>query len=122
MTTPPVGACTFTLAVASTSAGTYSVINTFTWPAGLSGSRQVPVGVGGNLAAILNNQAAWVRVSVTTTGAFTLAGSWLTKASDGSFGLASRSYHLDNLTGTAALMQTAEPQQAQRRGPYRRRA
>ena len=97
MLTPPSAAATFTLAVASTQNGTYSPIATLVWPAGTSGSKQVPVGVQGHLAQVLNNQAAWVRASVTLSGPLTLAGSWLTKPSDGGPGLGSRSYALDNV-------------------------
>jgi hypothetical protein len=97
MLTPPAAAATFTLAVATTTAGPWSTIATCVWPAGTSGSKQVPVGVSGALAQILNNQAAWVRASVTLSGPLTLAGSWLSTRSDGGPGLGSRSYHLDGL-------------------------
>jgi hypothetical protein len=97
MLTPPAAAATFVLSVASTQNGTYSEIARLVWPAGSSGSRQVPVGVSGALAQILNNQAAWVRASVTLSGPLTLAGSWLSTRSDGGPGLGSRSYHLDGL-------------------------
>jgi hypothetical protein len=97
MLIPPVGATTFRLQVAQTQAGSYSTIETFVWTAGLSGTKQVPIAAGGNLASILNNQSTWIRVSVTTAGAFTLAGSWLTKNADGGPGRGSRSYALDNI-------------------------
>lgn len=96
MLTPPVASCTLAFEVASTSAGVYSVINTYTWPAGVSGSRQPPLGVNSSLAQVLNNQSIWMRLSLTTTGALT-GSAWLTKASDGGPGLASRSYHLDGV-------------------------
>ena len=95
VTVPPVASATFTLAVSTTQNGMFRTIATLVWPAGLSGSRQVPVGVQGHLAQVLNNQALWIRASVILSGPLTLAGSWLTKPSDGSFGLASRSYALD---------------------------
>lgn len=97
VTVPPVATATFTLAVATIQGGPYTTIATLPWPAGTSGSKQVPIGVQGNMAQFLNNQAAWIRTSVTTAGALTLAGSWLTKASNGGPGLGSRSYHLDAL-------------------------
>lgn len=97
MTVPPTSSATFSLAVATTQNGTFSTIATLVWPASTSGSKQVPIGVQGHLAHVLNNQAAWVRASVTTTGALTLAGSWLTKPTDGGPGLGSRSYHLDGV-------------------------
>ena len=96
MLTPPASPATFTLAVSTTQNGAYSVISTLVWPAGSSGSKQVPIGVSGHLAHVLNNQSAWVRASVTVSGLLTLAGSWLTKES-GSAGLASRSYALDGV-------------------------
>jgi hypothetical protein len=43
LTVPPSAAATFTLAVASTQAGSYSTIATLVWPAGTSGSKQVPI-------------------------------------------------------------------------------
>jgi hypothetical protein len=95
---PPVASCTFTLQVATTTAGPWQTISTLAWPAGLTGARQVSVGVSARLASYLNFTAAYVRASVTTSGALTLAGSWLGKASDGGPGLASRSYHLDAMT------------------------
>ncbi len=97
MLTPPAAAATFTLAVATTQNGTFTPIATLDWPAGTSGSQQVRLGAGGNLAEVLNNQSAWLRASVTLSGPLTLNGSWLTKASDGGPGLASRSYTLDGI-------------------------
>jgi len=97
MTTPPVAAATFTLAVASTANGVYSEIRRLVWPAGLSGSKSLAVGAGGNMAQVLNATAAWLRCSVVTTGPMTVAGSWLTKASDGGPGLGSRSYGQDGV-------------------------
>ena len=93
---PPAAAATFRLAVSSTETGSYATISTFVWPAGTTGSKRLQVGAGGNLAQVLNNQAAWLRASVTLSGPLTMAGSWLTKAGDGA-GLASRSYSLDNI-------------------------
>lgn len=97
MTTPPAAAATFTLAVASTAGGAYNVIAQCVWPAGTSGTKHLVLGVPGNLAQVINNQSAWLRASVTLSGPLTLAGSWITKASDGGVGLASRSYTLDNV-------------------------
>ena len=75
----------------------YTPIATLVWPASTSGSKQVPLGVQGNMAQFRNNQSAWVRASVTLSGPLTLAGSWLTQPTDGGPGLGSRSYALDNL-------------------------
>lgn len=97
VTVPPAAAVTFTLSVASTQGGAYTVCNRFAWPAGVSGSKSVQIGFGGNAAHVLNNTAAWMRASVTLTGPLTLGGSWLTQASDGGPGLGSRSYSLDNI-------------------------
>jgi hypothetical protein len=96
MLTPPVASCTLAFEVASTSGGVYSVINVYTWPAGVSGSKQLALGVNSSLARVLNNQSIWLRLSLTTTGALT-GSAWLTKASDGGPGLGSRSYHLDGV-------------------------
>jgi hypothetical protein len=95
LTVPAAASATFTLAVATTQNGTYTPISTLVWPAGTSGSKQVPLGVSARLAQLLNNQAAWVRASVSLSGPLTLAGSWLTKPTDGGPGLGSRSYALD---------------------------
>jgi hypothetical protein len=95
MLVPPAAAATFVLAIATTTAGPWQTIATCPWPAGTSGSRQVPLGVSASLAAYLNLTAAYLRASVTLSGPLTLAGSWLTKASDGGPGLGSRSYTLD---------------------------
>jgi hypothetical protein len=97
MLIPPAASATFRLQVATTEGGTYSTIATHPWPAATSGSKQVPIGVSGALAHVLNNTSVYVRVSVTLTGPLTLAGSWLAKASDGGPGLGSRSYALDTL-------------------------
>jgi hypothetical protein len=94
---PPVASCTFTLAVSTTQNGTFTTIATFPWPAGVVGSRQVRVGAGGNAAQLLAQASAWLRASVQTTGSLTVAGSWLSKASDGGPGLGSRSYSLDSI-------------------------
>ena len=103
MTTPPVSSCTFVVEVATTSGGTYTTIQNIAWPAGISGSREVAFGVNSALAKFVNNQSLWMRLSLVTAGALT-GSAWLSKPSDGSFGLATRSYHLDNLSGQAALL------------------
>ena len=97
MLIPPAASALFRLSVAATEAGVYTEIARLSWPAGSSGSKQVPLGVSGHLAHVLNNQAAWVRASITLTGPLTLAGSWLSKPTDGGPGLASRSYTLDGV-------------------------
>ena len=97
--TPPVASATFVVEVASTQGGVYSEVGRLTWPAATTGSRQVPLGVSASSAWVKNNQAAWLRLSLTTTGALT-GSAWLAKPSDGSFGLGSRSYHLDGLTAS----------------------
>ena len=98
VSTPPAGAATFVLAIATTTAGPWRTIATMGWPAGRTIAQQVPIGVNASLAAHLDLTAAFVRASVTTAGALTMSGSWLTKSSDGNFGLATRGHHLDNLT------------------------
>jgi len=94
--TAPSASCLFSLAVASTEAGVYTAISSWTWPAAETGRKQLPMGVQGNMAQAVNNTALWVRCSVATGGTFG-AMAWLSKASDGSFGLASRAYSLDGL-------------------------
>jgi hypothetical protein len=94
--TPPVASAVFTLEVASTQNGVYSPVAVLTWPAGVSGSKQLALGANSSRAWLANNTCVWARLSLTTTGALT-GSAWLTKASDGSFGLASRSYALDNI-------------------------
>jgi hypothetical protein len=96
VTVAPSTSCLFSLAVASAEAGPFTSINTITWPASQVGSKQIALGVTGHMAATANNTALWVRCSIATAGTVT-ASSWLTKPSDGSFGLASRSYALDGL-------------------------
>ena len=95
---PPVAAASFALQIASTTTGTWRTIATCPWPAGRTTAQTVPIGVSANLSAHLDLTAAFLRVSVALAGPLTMSGSWLTKSSDGSFGLASRSYSLDNLT------------------------
>lgn len=97
MLIPPAASATFSLAISTINNGIYRTIKTLVWPSATSGSRQVPIGVSGALAQILNNQSAWLRASVTLSGPLTLAGSWLSKPSDGGPGLGSRSYSLDNI-------------------------
>jgi hypothetical protein len=80
--TPPVAGATFVAEVASTQAGVYSEVGRLVWPAGLSGSRSVGFGVSPSLAQRLNTTSAWLRLSLTTTGAFT-GSAWLSKPSDG---------------------------------------
>jgi hypothetical protein len=94
--TPPVASAVFALEIASTQNGTYSEIGRLVWPAGLAGSKHVEVGVSPALAQRLNNQAAWLRLSLTTSGPLT-GSAWLSKPTDGGPGLASRSYALDNV-------------------------
>jgi hypothetical protein len=94
--TPPAASATFALEIAATPNGTYSEIGRLVWPAGLSGSKTVEVGVNAALAQRLNNQAAWMRLSLTTSGPLT-GSAWLSKPSDGGPGLGSRSYSLDNV-------------------------
>jgi hypothetical protein len=95
---PPVAAATFVVEVASTSGGVYREIGRLTWPAGLTGSRDVPLGIAGRAAWMQNNTANWLRLSLTTTGALT-GSAWLTKPGDGP-GLGADVG--DVLTGTAA--------------------
>jgi hypothetical protein len=98
--TPPVASATFVVEVASTAAGSYREIARLVWPAGLTGSRDVPLGVNASAAWMQNNTSSWVRIALTTTGALT-GSAWVTKASDGGIGTGSDVG--DVLTGAAAL-------------------
>jgi hypothetical protein len=100
VSSPPVASCTFTLQVATSTAGPWSTISTLAWPAGLTGARQVSLGVSARLAQVLHWSAAYLRMSVTTAGALTLAGSWLGKPTDGGPGLGSGPNQV--FTGSAA--------------------
>src|SRR4029453_3890298 len=62
--TPPVASAVFTLEVASTQNGVYSASAVITWPAGVSGSKQLALGVNGSRAWMANNQSLWVRLSL----------------------------------------------------------
>jgi hypothetical protein len=95
VTVAPSASCVFSLAVASLEAGPYISIATFTWPVGEIGQKQVSLGVQGNMAQLVNNQAVWMRASIATSGTVTCS-SWLGKPG-GSPGLASRSYSLDGV-------------------------
>jgi hypothetical protein len=86
LTTPPVASAVFVVEEASTSGGTYREVGRLTWLAGMSGPQTVPLGVSARAAWMQNNQAQWLRISLTTTGALT-GSAWVTKASDGGPGL-----------------------------------
>jgi hypothetical protein len=92
----PTASAVFTIEEASTAAGAYSVIGTHVWPAGVVGSKKLEVPAGSSRAAIANNTASWVRLTLTTTTSFTGSVS-VTRQSDGGPGLGSRSYALDNI-------------------------
>ena len=93
---PPVASAVFAVEVASTQAGDFPVHPRLAWPAAMSGARHVAAGASASAAQLLSNTSAWIRLSLTTTGALT-GSAWLTTSRDGSFGLASRSYALDGL-------------------------
>src|SRR5262245_42436088 len=93
MVVPPAAAATFSLAVSNVQGSGFTTIATFQWPAGTSGSKQVPIGLGGNQAWVLDNDSLWLRCSVTTAGSLTLAGAWLTKKSDGTYGIAKSAWN-----------------------------
>jgi hypothetical protein len=95
---PPTASATFLIEVASTSGGVYREVARLVWPAGLTGSRDVPLGVSANAAWRQDNTAQWLRLSLTTTGALT-GSAWLTKPADGP-GLGAGPNAI--LTGTAA--------------------
>ena len=86
VTQAPSASCLFSLAVASAEAGPFTAISSWTWPAGETGRKVLPMGLQGNMAQSVNNQALWLRCSVATAGTFG-AMSWIGKTTDGSFGL-----------------------------------
>jgi hypothetical protein len=96
---PPTGTATFAIEVASTSGGVYREIARLVWPAGLTGARDVPLGVSARGAWLQNTTSAWLRLSLTTTGALT-GSAWLMKPTDGGIGTGADVG--DVLTGTAA--------------------
>jgi hypothetical protein len=96
---PPTGAATFVVEVASTQAGPYRETARLAWPAGLSGSRDVPLGVSASAAWMQNNQSTWMRLSLTTSTALT-GSAWLAKSSDGAPGRGAGPNSV--FTGTAA--------------------
>jgi hypothetical protein len=103
--TPPVGSATFVVEVSSTAAGTFREIARLAWPSGLSGSREVPLGIGSSSAWMQNNTSSWLRLSLTTTGPLT-GSAWLSKPG-GAVGIGADVH--DVPTGAAALM-TATPE------------
>jgi hypothetical protein len=88
VTVAPSASCLFTLAVATGQGGPFSAITSFTWPVGETGRRQVQVGLQGNMAALLNNQAVWLRAAIATGGTVSCS-SWLSTMTDG-FGLGNK--------------------------------
>jgi hypothetical protein len=95
---PPTAAATFALEVASASAGTYREIARLTWPAGTSGSKDVPLGVSARAAWRQDTTSSWLRLSLTTTTSLT-GSAWFTKPGDGP---GTGSDVGDVLTGSAA--------------------
>jgi hypothetical protein len=93
--TPPAGAVTFTLAVGSTETGPWTTISTLDWPAGQVGSKQIELGVSGNVATMVNSTAAWVRCSIVAGASSLTCLSWLGKPS-GSPGVFRRGNDLVN--------------------------
>jgi hypothetical protein len=79
---PPTGAATFVVEVASTQAGSYREIARRAWPPGLTGSQDVPLGVSGSAAWQQDATSTWMRLSLTTSTSLT-GSAWLTKPSDG---------------------------------------
>jgi hypothetical protein len=97
MAVPPAASATFTLQVSDAAAGSFTQVATCVWPAGTSGTKNLTLALGGTVARVLDNDSVWLRCSVVTAGALTVAGSWLSKAADGGPGLGSRSYALDQV-------------------------
>jgi hypothetical protein len=89
LSTPPVAAVTFVLDASAVLAGPYVELARLVWPAGLTGSRAVEGGVASSLSGAVSASHRFLRVSTTQTGAFT-GTSYLTKPTDGSFGLGTK--------------------------------
>jgi hypothetical protein len=100
MAEPPTASATFVLQVSDTATGSFTTVATCVWPAGTSGTRNLPLAMSGTVARAFDNDSLWLRCSVTTAGALTLAGVWLSKAADGGAGLGA--VPKDVLTGAAA--------------------
>jgi hypothetical protein len=92
------GGIVFLLEVASTLAGPWQEVSRIAWPPGETRTAQLIAGVNGSLARTINPTALYARLRVTTTPPQpgVVFGSWLT-TEGGPFGLASRSYALDNV-------------------------
>src|SRR5262245_41016822 len=88
-TTPPAASMTLVLEASTLAAGSYVELTRMVWPAGLSGSRSVEVGVQGNLSRAQSGTHRYLRVTTTQSGAWT-GSSWLTKPSDGAPGLGAK--------------------------------
>jgi hypothetical protein len=86
---PPAQNARFDLQISTTQGGSYTTIASFTWVAGQPNPAHVHLGLGGNVSWNLNNQSAWIRCSVVTSGAVN-AHSWLSKATSGGIGIGKR--------------------------------
>jgi hypothetical protein len=88
LTVPPAASVTFTLESATLAAGPYTVLSTLVWPAGVTGNRQIDVGVASSLSGAVSSSHRWLRVTTVQSGAFT-GSSWLSKPG-GAFGLGNK--------------------------------
>ena len=88
MTVPPAAAVTLVLEAATLAAGTYVELARLVWPAGLTGSRSVKLGLQGNLSLAQSGTHRYVRVTTTQSGSWA-GSSFLTKPG-GAPGVASK--------------------------------
>ena len=77
-TVPPAAAVTLVLEASTLAAGTYVELARLVWPAGLTGSRSVKLGLAGNLSLAQSGTHRYVRVTTTQSGSWA-GSSWLTK-------------------------------------------
>jgi hypothetical protein len=88
LTVPPAASVTFVLESSTLAAGAFVTLSTLVWPAGVTGNRQVEVGVASSIAGAVSPAHRFVRVSTVQSGSFT-GTSYLSKPG-GAFGLGNK--------------------------------
>jgi hypothetical protein len=96
------GSYSFHLEASDVQAGPFVIVARLDWPAGKVGAHQLALGASASAARLLtqSSRVRYLRVRALVGGAgpSVTFRSWLGKPTDGGPGLASRSYHLDNLS------------------------
>jgi hypothetical protein len=88
LTIAPAASVTFVLEASTLAAGPYTEVARLVWPAGVTGNRQVDVGVAASISGAVSPAHRFVRVSTVQSGSFT-GSSWLSKPG-GAFGLGNK--------------------------------